>query len=826
MKKFIAKRHAHKRLSFESLENRRLLSVNINWVNESSAGNGFSTLGDADLAKQIVNRAISDWEQVIVDLDYDNDTDVMTNNTINLTINVADLLGGRGQTDISAMSSTVGHPTWTAGIPIAANITLDDDGGGPSDNAGAGVGWFFDRTPFDDAEFTAIANSGSGVAYQGSFLDVNNSSNNYIDFYRTAVHEIGHAVGIQRGSASLQQPTRLNSFLTAAGLDAISFDQLYSFAGPNGVTATFTGMGGLHFYEFVHDNELMNPGRTIPGGNGNAPPNETTRQFISDLDVKVLADAYGYSVFLPSTINTSHVTLDSQTGTLLIQGGVTSNGSSTNETIYVETVSSNIRVQLKDSSNNAFATEFVPSALVKQIVISGNGGNDGTTYVDPALATLRKDVQWVVSSNQDAVDAGSLTDGFVDLDSSVPGRQIGLRAAIQNTNGTSGGSIYVPRGQYRLTRTGATGDSLGDLDISKSTNIIGTGAGDTIIDAGGDTGIGDRVFEVNASGSSVTLTLDSLTVTGGRAPANLSTGEMHGGGIFVRNGATLDLRNSAVVDNKTTNASEGIGGGIFFEPFAGHFITGSVITNNHSANFTGGVFLGGTSSGTSVLVTNSIIAGNTAAQAGSVDVGVQTGRSFTSGGKNRLGNAAAGFVHDPQGNGDIIGTPNYIVTGIADTFNHANDGVVRSLREAIESANTTAGAAEIWLPAWSFWLTRERPTGPQYTTDMKAEFGDLDIGYDGVTSVPDGSLTLRGVSNYSKVGWRPGAIADKVFELLGDYNSNTTVDTGDYVVWRNADPIDDPIADGNDDGTVDAADKTVRDNNYGNYFVREGVAVV
>jgi hypothetical protein len=69
---------------------------------------------------------------------------------------------------------------------------------------------------------------------------------------------------------------------------------------------------------------------------------------------------------------------------------------------------------------------------------------------------------------------------------------------------------------------------------------------------------------------------------------------MHGGGIFVRNGATLDLRNSAVVDNATTNTVEAIGGGIFFDSTGGHYITNSVITNNRSETFTGGVFLGGT----------------------------------------------------------------------------------------------------------------------------------------------------------------------------------------------------------------------------------------
>jgi hypothetical protein len=231
-----------------------------------------------------------------------------------------------------------------------------------------------------------------------------------------------------------------------------------------------------------------------------------------------------------------------------------------------------------------------------------------------------------------------------------------------------------------------------------------------------------------------------------------------------------------------------------------------------------------------VTVTGSIIAGNTAALSGRVDVGTQNGlpgRTFTSGGNNRLGNAAPGLAHDPNGNGDYIGTVDYIVTGIADTYNHANDESVVSLRDAIDLANTTAGAQEIWLPAWNFMLTRDRATfGGGSTTDMSVAFGDLDIGKSYDTSNVGGSLTIRGVNGSTSVAWKSDLPTDKLFELLGDYDNDgianppSNVDTSDNLLWRKGVSS----ADGNDDGVVDSLDYDVWFQNYGTSLAVHGIA--
>jgi hypothetical protein len=177
-------------LGIERLERRDLPA--IMWANE------FVTSGPDDanfdtyqtnevIARDIVHRAITDWNAVLTNFNYAEDTDANPinnlNNTFNLKLLVQPLATGiRGDADITSFNVN--------GAPKGATVRLDDNGGGK--------GWFFDATPNDDAEFTAIVNSGAagtGTAFQASFIDVNTATSCYNDFYRTIVHEIGHGLG-------------------------------------------------------------------------------------------------------------------------------------------------------------------------------------------------------------------------------------------------------------------------------------------------------------------------------------------------------------------------------------------------------------------------------------------------------------------------------------------------------------------------------------------------------------------------------------------------------------------------------------------------------
>ena len=434
------------------------------WANEFGAGADDPHFDDEYganevIARDLVNRAIDDWNSIILDQNWDNDDDPETTPDYQLTVIAVDfvaldpnLAGVRGNTNPTA---------FTNGIPTAATINLDDNGGG--------TGWFFDQTPLDDAEFTGIAS-----AFQASFIDGSVAGQAaFNDFYRTILHEIGHALGIliidgvelNSGNWLIQNQDTAQFYslptdttddllgnLTYVGVDQVNPARTVTLFDPNtgqfdpftvinelweydlaGIgTVTFTEEGGGHFYEgpvdpnfagaAIHPNDLMNAGRTVPPPLGNPIP--TTRQFISDVDVQVLADAYGYTVVLPSALDTAHATLDSQTGTLLVQGRT----GALNDTITIDTVGGDLRVQVNNT------TELVPFADVSQIVIAGNGGTDAIT-VAPSLSLLRKDVDYVVSSNEDSADAGTLGDGLVDLDANVPGNQVALRAAVRDANG-------------------------------------------------------------------------------------------------------------------------------------------------------------------------------------------------------------------------------------------------------------------------------------------------------------------------------------------------------------------------------------------------------
>lgn len=331
----------------EALE-RRVLFSDIRWTNE---GGGLA--GDSDdfeevyganatVARAIVNRAISDWERVIENFnrapgdgnffDLNIDADVFSSSTI------------AGQTSLI---------TSVDGKPISADIDLDDNGGGIGS-------WYFDpvigssMVP-DDGEFTSLV---TPFAATGSAPTAGN------DFYRTVSHEIGHAMGIAGGW--FLEPLRIDDFLTAAGTDPIDgTSTLYAFnVGGGPVEATFTDAGGYHFFEGpampglpAHPDELLNSGRTA---------SSQLRRLISDVLVITLQQAYGYTVKLPSQINTLYANLNTTTDVLRVAG----NG---NENVTIDMVGGNIRVQVNAMS------ELFPASEVSSIVVDGGGGADTLT---------------------------------------------------------------------------------------------------------------------------------------------------------------------------------------------------------------------------------------------------------------------------------------------------------------------------------------------------------------------------------------------------------------------------------------------------------------
>ena len=158
----------------------------------------------------------------------------------------------------------------------------------------------------------------------------------------------------------------------------------------------------------------------------------------------------------------------------------------------------------------------------------------------------------------------------------VDGAPGSLRDAIILANTmTDPVTIELPAGTYPLTKAGSGEDGglTGDLDITGDITIVGPGADETVIDAGGSTGLNDRIFDVLPGAS---LNLSGVTMSGGYVNA-------HGGAIEVE-GGTLQIVDSSIVNNTGVN-----GGAIRGRANGTVNIIRSTIANNTATSWGGGI---------------------------------------------------------------------------------------------------------------------------------------------------------------------------------------------------------------------------------------------
>ncbi len=268
---------------------------------------------------------------------------------------------------------------------------------------------------------------------------------------------------------------------------------------------------------------------------------------------------------------------------------------------------------------------------------------------------------FLVDSPEDRVDAapgdGVCDTGQVLVGADGPVVECTLRAAVMEANATPGADeIAVPDGTYTLTIAGsdpwdAPNAAQGDLDVTETATIVGTGAGTTIVQAGPDpfTGI-DRVFESWNDGTTLTLrdltaangnpgggsyvdlgggvrnngpaalTLERVTVTGNQALCN-------GAGVFNWGigqndslGGTVRVVDSTIIGNRASGTCNGGHGGGLSSDAGDVTITGSTISDNSAGHDGGGLNLG---TGT-VAITDSVISGNRGGYGGGIRNGADT----------------------------------------------------------------------------------------------------------------------------------------------------------------------------------------------------------
>jgi hypothetical protein len=201
-----------------------------------------------------------------------------------------------------------------------------------------------------------------------------------------------------------------------------------------------------------------------------------------------------------------------------------------------------------------------------------------------------------------------------------------LRGAIYKARFTGGISfVNLPAGHYTLTIRGDDEDGTltGDLDLFGAIVITGAGMHLTTIDAGGSTGLGDRVFHVHPDAD---VNISKLTFRGGLSPnkfgggirnsgftellevrviANLSS---IGGGIYNGQFGDLTVLNSVIEDNNTPISGKGAGAGIYSERDGKLTVEGSAILDNGQdlwPQYGGGIFCE-----SSCTIKNSIVSGN------------------------------------------------------------------------------------------------------------------------------------------------------------------------------------------------------------------------
>ncbi len=230
-----------------------------------------------------------------------------------------------------------------------------------------------------------------------------------------------------------------------------------------------------------------------------------------------------------------------------------------------------------------YSTTVINTCAGGQFVFAPNNPND-LTSVNSAETSANIPSPLTVTKTADT------NDGVCDADCS-------LREAIAAANGTSAndqiifaisptdpncpnGVCTITLGSGQLTiNSAATAGTLWIFNATGAANLRVSGNNQS------------RVFDV-ASGAN--LTLNGLTVTGGRRS------NAGGGGIF--NAGILNVVNSAVSGNSVNDGSSG--GGIFSS--GSLTLTNSTVSGN-SASFGGGIWISGTAT-----VTNSTISGNSA----------------------------------------------------------------------------------------------------------------------------------------------------------------------------------------------------------------------
>ncbi|MCO8124268.1 dockerin type I domain-containing protein [Stieleria sp. TO1_6] len=188
--------------------------------------------------------------------------------------------------------------------------------------------------------------------------------------------------------------------------------------------------------------------------------------------------------------------------------------------------------------------------------------------------------------------------------------QLTLREAVMAANqnisvdGSLAGSAGADVIEFAPSLSGRTIDlALGELWITESLSIVGSGADQTVIDAGNQS----RVFVLSDDSATQQFELSAMTLQNGNALAASSAAPGFGGSVLF----VSSNRSSLLVSDLLVQSSRAdVGGGLHLDNTITH-IDGTTITNNQAA-FGGGISI----QNSLVTLTNTTLTDNQASQVG------------------------------------------------------------------------------------------------------------------------------------------------------------------------------------------------------------------
>ncbi len=281
-----------------------------------------------------------------------------------------------------------------------------------------------------------------------------------------------------------------------------------------------------------------------------------------------------------------------------------------------------------------------------------------------------------------------------------------LREAIQAANtdtaidyctaGSGDDTITIPAATYSLSIAGSGEDlnATGDLDIRDNLTLNGAGQGATIIDGQGI----DRVLHLPEV---VTVSLNDLTIIGGRAPDNTSGGwGGSGGGIAALNDSTLEITRCTIEKNFAGDGDlgGGYGGGISISGTL--TMTDCTVSDNNAGNGNDGAAgangrLGGEGGGISassfavVTLTRCQLTGNASGDGGNGGTGDTDGSNSGRGGGIAVGGDSTLTITDCWIDGNSTGAAGASSGSGSDGY-RANGGGV-----ACENTDTTISGSTV-----------------------------------------------------------------------------------------------------------------------------------